>query len=77
MPRGCLNGAPCWPRPPSALPKYPGVWGSAPVPLDPARNLPHTAPMVPLDKLAQITQRFEYLEARLNAGASPSEIAEL
>jgi peptide chain release factor 1 len=33
--------------------------------------------MVPLDKLAQITQRFEYLEARLNAGASPSEIAEL
>ncbi len=31
--------------------------------------------MVPLDKLAQITQRFEYLEARLNAGASPAEIA--
>lgn len=31
--------------------------------------------MVPLDKLAQITQRFEYLEARLNAGAAPSEIA--
>ncbi len=33
--------------------------------------------MVPLDKLAQITQRFEFLEARLNAGASPSEIADL
>lgn len=33
--------------------------------------------MVPLDKLAQITERFEYLEARLNAGASPSEIAAL
>ena len=33
--------------------------------------------MVPLDKLAQITQRFEYLEARLNAGASPAEIAEI
>ncbi|MES2844459.1 MAG: peptide chain release factor 1 [Pseudomonadota bacterium] len=33
--------------------------------------------MVPLDKLAQITQRFEYLEARLNAGATPAEIATL
>jgi len=33
--------------------------------------------MVPLDKLAQISQRFEFLEARLNAGASPSEIADL
>ncbi|WP_295636340.1 peptide chain release factor 1 [Novosphingobium sp.] len=31
--------------------------------------------MVPMDKLAQITQRFEYLEARLNAGAAPAEIA--
>ena len=31
--------------------------------------------MVPLDKLAQITQRFEFLEARLNAGALPAEIA--
>ncbi len=33
--------------------------------------------MVPLEKLAQITQRFEFLEARLNAGASPAEIANL
>ena len=33
--------------------------------------------MVPFDKLAQITQRFEYLEAQLNAGASPSQIATL
>jgi len=33
--------------------------------------------MVPLDKLAQITQRFEFLEARLNAPASPAEIATL
>ncbi|MBC2835387.1 peptide chain release factor 1 [Paragemmobacter straminiformis] len=33
--------------------------------------------MVPLDKLAQITQRFEYLEARLSAGAPPAEIAEV
>ena len=33
--------------------------------------------MVPLDKLAQITQRFEFLEARLNAGAGVSDIATL
>ncbi|TGD45489.1 peptide chain release factor 1 [Pseudotabrizicola sediminis] len=33
--------------------------------------------MVPFDKLAQITQRFEFLEAKLNAGASPGEIAGL
>ena len=33
--------------------------------------------MVPLDKLAQITERFEYLEAQLNAGAAPSEIARI
>jgi peptide chain release factor 1 len=33
--------------------------------------------MVPLDKLAQISQRFEFLEAKLNAGASPAEIATL
>ena len=33
--------------------------------------------MVPLDKLAQITQRFEYLEARLNAGALPADIADI
>jgi peptide chain release factor 1 len=33
--------------------------------------------MVPLDRLAQITQRFEYIEARLNAGPPPDEIAAL
>ncbi|MES2664787.1 MAG: peptide chain release factor 1 [Pseudomonadota bacterium] len=33
--------------------------------------------MVPLDTLAQITQRFEYLEAQLNAGASPADIARI
>lgn len=33
--------------------------------------------MVPLEKLAQITQRFEFLEARLNAGAAPAEIAQI
>ncbi|MCQ0970532.1 peptide chain release factor 1 [Paracoccus sp. TK19116] len=31
--------------------------------------------MLPQDRLDQITARFEYLEARLNAGAEPSEIA--
>ena len=33
--------------------------------------------MVPLDKLAQITQRFEFLEAKLATGAAPAEIAQL
>lgn len=33
--------------------------------------------MVPFEKLAQIIQRFEFLEARLNAGAAPAEIAVL
>lgn len=33
--------------------------------------------MVPLDKLAQISQRFEFLEARLNAGASHGDIADI
>jgi peptide chain release factor 1 len=33
--------------------------------------------MVPLDRLAQIAQRFEYIEARLNAGAAADEIAAL
>jgi peptide chain release factor 1 len=33
--------------------------------------------MVPLDKLALITARFEFLEARLNAGAAPGDIAAL
>jgi len=33
--------------------------------------------MVPLDKLDQITRRFEFLEAKLSAGAAPAEIAKL
>ena len=33
--------------------------------------------MVPLDKLDQITRRFEFLEAKLAAGAPPAEIAPL
>lgn len=33
--------------------------------------------MLPEDRLAQITQRFEFLEARLNAGAEPSQIAKI
>lgn len=33
--------------------------------------------MIPLDKLDQIVRRFEFLEARLSAGAAPAEIAGL
>ncbi|WP_028028673.1 peptide chain release factor 1 [Gemmobacter nectariphilus] len=33
--------------------------------------------MLPVDKLDQIVQRFEFLEAKLSAGAPPSEIASL
>ena len=33
--------------------------------------------MVPFEKLDQITRRFEFLEARLSAGAGASEIAAL
>jgi peptide chain release factor 1 len=33
--------------------------------------------MVPLDKLAQITQRFEFLEAQLHAGAAHGDIARI
>src|SRR5690606_23788252 len=31
--------------------------------------------MLPQDRLNQIVERFEYLEARLNAGPAPDEIA--
>lgn len=33
--------------------------------------------MIPLDKLDQIVSRFEFLEAKLGAGAAPSELAAL
>jgi len=33
--------------------------------------------MIPLDRLAQIKQRFEFLEAQLNAGTSGDEIAKI
>ncbi|MBF9030082.1 peptide chain release factor 1 [Rhodobacterales bacterium HKCCE3408] len=33
--------------------------------------------MLPPDRLRQITERFEYLEAQLNAGADPAKIAEI
>nr|WP_111299900.1 peptide chain release factor 1 [Paracoccus saliphilus] len=33
--------------------------------------------MLPQDRLAQITQRFEFLEAQLNAGAAPDQIARI
>ncbi|MGA1761558.1 MAG: PCRF domain-containing protein, partial [Paracoccaceae bacterium] len=33
--------------------------------------------MVPFDRLEQIAQRFEFLEAQMNAGAAGDEIARL
>ena len=33
--------------------------------------------MLPEDRLAQITQRFEFLEAQLNAGSAPDKIAQI
>ncbi len=45
--------------------------------LDHRVKILQTEGMVPLEKLAQITQRFEFLEAKLNAGASPAEIAQV
>lgn len=33
--------------------------------------------MLPEDRLVQISQRFEYLEAQLNAGAAPDQIARI
>ncbi|GLS81646.1 peptide chain release factor 1 [Paracoccus marinus] len=33
--------------------------------------------MLPVERLSQITQRFEFLEARLNAGPAPDEIARI
>jgi len=33
--------------------------------------------MIPQDRLRQITDRFEFLEAQLNGGAEPSKIAEI
>lgn len=45
--------------------------------LDQITDMGNTAGMVPNDRLEQIRQRFEFLEARLSAGAEPSEIAGL
>jgi len=44
--------------------------------LDQTRGMPHSPSMLPEDRLDQITQRFEYLEAAM-AGASGGEIAAL
>lgn len=40
-------------------------------------SAPHDRAMIPSDRLDQILARFEYLEARLNDGPDPSEIAAL
>ena len=45
------------------------------LPLDRPVPIRQTAAMVPLEKLDQITRRFEFLEAKLSAGATPAEIA--
>ena len=69
---GCLNSDPflC----PHKIPETGAAHRTYP-PLTASVQTAKPPGMVPLDKLAQITQRFEFLEARLNAGASPSEIA--
>ena len=36
-----------------------------------------TSRMIATDKIRQIVQRFEFLEAKLSTGADPSELAEL
>lgn len=46
-------------------------------PLDRRPGAGHDAGMVPLDKLDQIVRRFEFLEAKLSAGAAAGEIAAL
>ena len=48
-----------------------------PLLLDQTRPIGHIAAMVPLDKLDQITRRFQFLEAKLAAGAAASEFAAL
>ncbi len=47
------------------------------LPLDLRARAAQTRAMLPEDALDQITRRFEYLEARLSAGAEPAELAEL
>jgi len=46
-------------------------------PLDRAGRAGHIGPMLPMDRLAQIVERFEFLEAQLAAGASPADIARI
>jgi peptide chain release factor 1 len=42
-----------------------------------ARQAEKQSQMIPLEKLEQIRARFEFLEAKLSAGASPAELAPL
>ena len=62
---------------PAARLALPASHPSSAPPLTQAAQIAKPTHMVPLDKLAQITQRFEFLEAELNAGAPPAEIARL
>lgn len=51
------------------------VWHS--LALDQSLVMPHTPPMVPQERLEQIIQRFQYLEAAMAERASGAEIAVL
>ncbi len=48
-----------------------------PAPLDQTPVIIDTIPMVPMEKLNAITERFQYLEARMAEGVSGDEIAAL
>jgi peptide chain release factor 1 len=76
MPRDCATGFQGFDSVCGARPDTCGTTGAC-HPLTGQTESATEPGMVPLDKLAQITQRFEYLEARLNAGADPAEIARI
>lgn len=52
-------------------------WFAGYLALDPDYRSTKPARMVPFDKLDRIERRFQFLEAKLNDGASPAEIAAL
>jgi peptide chain release factor 1 len=56
---------------------YSQVAGAGKAALDRPAPIGNTRAMVPMDKLDQITRRFQFLEAKLSAGAAPGDIAAL
>jgi peptide chain release factor 1 len=60
---------------PAGLPLTAPIWPD--LALDALAGIGQCSPMVPLETLAQITERFDYLEALLSAGASPADIARI